>query len=178
MMEKSSDRNPMIKFLLDWVVPIGAAILLAMLINKFLLYKVSVPTESMYPTIKKGDQMFVTKIYNPQNIKRGDILVFYSNELKDLLIKRVVGLPGETVEVKDNGDVYVNGKYLEEDYVKNPDSKTGNFKIPEGKYLMLGDNRANSADARYWNNPYIDAKDIQGKARVRVFPFDRIGLLK
>lgn len=177
-MENSNAKSPVIKFFLDWVVPIGAAIILAALINKFVLYKVSVPTESMYPTIKKGDQMFVTKIYNYKNIKRGDILVFYSHELNDLLIKRVVGLPGESVEIKDNGDVYINGTYLAEDYVKNPENKSASFKIPEGKYLMLGDNRANSEDARYWNNPYIDAKDIQGKARVRVYPFDRIGFLK
>lgn len=166
------------KILLDWVVPIVAAIILAKLINAFVVFKVSIPSESMFPTIKKGDQIFVTKVYNINNIKRGDIVVFDSKELNDMLIKRVVGLPGDKVEVKEDGEVYINGQHLVEDYVKNHSDKTAEFQVPEGKFLMLGDNRSNSLDARYWNNPYIDGSDIKGTAKLRVYPFDRVGFVR
>lgn len=177
-MDKKILKNPIVEFISNWILPVVAAIILAKVINVFLIFKVSVPTESMYPTIKKGDQIFVTKIYKPSNIKRGDIVVFKSEELNDLLIKRVVGLPGDKIEIKEDGSVYINGNIYPEEYVKYPSSKTGSFEVPEGKYLMLGDNRANSADARYWNNPYIDGSEIEGKAGLRVFPFNRIGFLK
>lgn len=172
------EKNNGIKsFFFDWMIPIIAAIVLTLLINKFLIFKVSVPTGSMSPTIKPGDQIFVTKIYNPKLIKRGDIVVFYSHELNDRLIKRVIGLPGEKVEIKDDGKVYIDGKLLDEPYVKFPSDKKASFVVPEGEYLMLGDNRADSQDARYWNNPYIDGKDISAKAGLRVYPFNRFGFV-
>lgn len=162
----------------DWVLPIAIAIILALLINKFLLYKIYVPSESMYPTIKIGDNIFVSRIYNYNSIKRGDIIVFYSKELGETLIKRVIGLPGETVKVKPNGTVWVNNLQINEPYVQYNGGKVGSFNVPEGKYLFLGDNRANSDDSRYWKNSYISSADVQGKAQVIAYPFDRIGLLK
>src|SRR5690349_6998388 len=107
------------KLLRDWIFPAAAAIIIALLINKFLLFKIYVPTGSMVPTIMEKDQIFVTKIYNKASIKRGDVLVFYSEEFKDLLIKRVVGLPGEHVRVDDTGKVYIDEKLLPEPYVVN-----------------------------------------------------------
>lgn len=95
-----------------------------------------------------------------------------------MLLKRVIGIPGDKIEIKDGGKVYINGELKDEPYVKNPDDKQASFVVPEGKYLMLGDNRAKSNDARYWNNPYIDGTNIQGIARLRVYPFDRISFLK
>lgn len=163
------------KFLFDWIIPIIVAFILAQLIIKFLVFKVTVPTESMVPTVEKGDQFFVTKVYNPENIKRGDIVVFKSEEFVDLLMKRVIGLPGDKIDIKDGGKVFINDKEYIENYVKNPSDKEGTFTVPAGKYLMLGDNRAKSNDARYWNNPYIDGSNIQGKTRIRVYPFSRIG---
>lgn len=166
-------------FFLDWIIPILAALVLAFLIHKFLLFKIKVPTGSMMPTVEIGDQLFVTRIHNPNNIKRGDIVVFNSEELKEPLLKRVIGLPGEHVEIKSDGSVYINGEKLEEDYVKYPGGKTDmTFDVPEGKYLMLGDNRNNSDDARYWSDPYVDGKDIEAKAQLTIYPFDRIGFVK
>jgi len=162
----------------DWVLPIAVAIILALLINKFLLYKIYVPSESMYPTIKIGDNIFVSRIYNYNKIKRGDIIVFYSKELGETLIKRVIGLPGETVKVNPDGTVWVNNLQINEPYVKNNGGKVGSFNVPKGEYLFLGDNRANSDDSRYWKNSYISKSDVQGKAQVIAYPFDRIGLLK
>ncbi|MGU8967914.1 signal peptidase I [Clostridium perfringens] len=175
----SSSNTKKKSFFLDWIIPILVALLLAALINQFLLFKIKVPTGSMMPTVEIGDQLFVTKIYNPNNIKRGDIVVFNSDELKEPLLKRVIGLPGEHVEIKSDGSVYINGNKLEEDYVKYQGGKTDmSFDVPSGKFLMLGDNRNNSDDARYWSNPYIDGKDIEAKAQLTVYPFDRIGFVK
>ncbi|AMN30725.1 signal peptidase I [Clostridium perfringens] len=163
----------------NWLIPIIAAVLLAVIINKFLLYKIVVPSPSMSPTVEVGNQLFVTKVYNTSNIKRGDVLVFNSDELHELLLKRVIGLPGDNVEIKKDGSVYVNGEKIKEDYVKYPGGKTDMyFNVPEGKFLMLGDNRANSDDARYWTNPYVDNKDIDAKAQIIVYPFNRIGFIR
>lgn len=176
-MNSSSIKNK--SFFLDWIIPILAALLLAYLIHQFLLFKIKVPTGSMMPTVEIGDQLFVTRIYNPNNIKRGDIVVFNSKELNEPLLKRVIGLPGEHVDINSDGLVYINGNKLEEDYVKYQGGKTNmSFDVPSGKFLMLGDNRNTSDDARYWNNPYIDGKDIEAKAKLTVYPFDRIGFVK
>jgi signal peptidase I len=165
-------------FIKDWIYPIATALIIAVLINKFLLFKIYVPSESMVPTIMIGDQLFVTKVYNKDKIKRGDILVFYSEERGELLIKRVIGLPEEKIEIKEDGTVFVNGSKIDEPYVANKDKKSGTFNVPKGHYLFLGDNRANSLDARYWQDPYIPEAAIKGKARITVFPFRRFGLVK
>lgn len=165
------------KIIKDWIIPIGAAIIIALLINKFLFFKVEIPSESMYPTLKVKDQLFVTKVYKPSNLKRQDIVVFNFSESgkTELLIKRLIGLPGDSIEIKDGGKVYVNGTLIDEPYVKNKDEKTGSYKVPEGKYFFLGDNRSNSYDSRLWRNSFIDAKDIVAKAQIRIYPFDRMG---
>lgn len=163
----------------NWLIPIILAILLAIIINKFILYKIVVPSPSMSPTVEVGNQLFVTKVYNTSNIKRGDVLVFNSDELHELLLKRVIGLPGDNVEIKKDGSVYVNGEKIKEDYVKYPGGKTDmSFNVPERKFLMLGDNRANSDDARYWANPYVESKDIDAKAQIIIYPFNRIGFVR
>lgn len=163
------------KIFSDWVMPIGVAIILAISINKFVFYKIKIPSESMYPTIKVGDRIIVTRIHDKSKLKRGDIVVFYSHESKDMLIKRLIGLPGDEVNIEDNGQVFINGDKSEEPYVVFNKDLVRQFKVPENKYLFLGDNRAASLDARQWEEPYIDSKDIRGKARFLVAPFRRFG---
>lgn len=163
------------KLIQEWVLPLTAAVILALLVNRFIFFNSSIPSESMYPTIKIGDHIFTTRIYNPEKIKRGDIIVFYSKELKQRLIKRVIGLPGDTVEVKNDYTVWVNGNKLDEPYVKNNGGKTGTYKVPEKQYFFMGDNRSNSLDSRYWENSFISSKDILGKAQFIEFPFSRFG---
>ena len=114
---------------------------------------------------------------NKDSIKRGDIIVFKSEELNETVIKRVIGLPGDHVEITD-GLVKVNGEQIDESYVKNNESYNGIFDVPEGKLLFLGDNRAVSYDARYWENPYIDEDDVQGKAQLRYYPISDFGLVR
>ncbi len=166
------------KIIFDYVIPISVAIVLAILIRQFVFFKIEVPTASMYPTIQDNDQIIVTKVYNPTHLKRGDIVVFNSKELKEELIKRLIGLPGDKIQVTSDGLVYVNGKKLNEPYVKDNGGKGGTYTVPYGHYFFLGDNRIDSFDSRYWKNPYIAASDIEGKAQFIIFPFNRIGILK
>ena len=174
---KRKSSNGKNNFFFDWIVPVIIAVVLAVLINKFLIFKVYIPSSSMEPTLNVGDNLFVTRVYDPEKLHRGDIVVFESKELNETVIKRLIGLPGDTIKI-DGGIVFVNGKQLDEPYVKYPMNTYGEFKVPEGKYFFLGDNRANSNDARFWKNPYIDGSDIKGKAQVRIYPLNRIGLLE
>lgn len=164
-------------FFKSWIVPIVAAIAIAFLINKFIFFNVWVPTPSMVPTLNVNDRFIVTRVYNLENLKEGDIIVFHSQELNQRLVKRLIGLPGDKIEIKD-GVVFRNGEKLNEDYVKNKDTYNGTYEVPKGQYLFLGDNRPNSADSRLWNNPYVDASDIEGKVQFRVYPFKDFGTVK
>jgi signal peptidase I len=162
----------------DWIIPIIAAIIIAFLINKFVFFNVTVPTGSMLPTINLKDKILVTRYHNKKKLKNGDVIVFHSEELNEDLIKRLIGLPNDEVEIKEDGSVYVNQKKVDESYVVYPGGKIGKFKVPEDSYFFMGDNRANSSDARYWDQPYIGKKDIMGKARIIISPFSRFGKLK
>lgn len=161
----------------EWIIPIISAIIIAFLINKFLFFNVVVPTGSMIPTINENDKGLVSVIYKMDNIKRGDIIVFQSHEYNELMIKRLIGLPGDDIEIK-SGIVFVNGEQLKEDYVKNKDQYSGSFKVPDGKYFFLGDNRPTSADSRRWKDPYVDSSDIKGKLQFRFYPFKDFGIVK
>ncbi len=166
------------KIFQDWILPILAAIIIAFVINKLIFFNVTVPTGSMLPTINLGDKILVTRVHNKNNLKHGDIIVFHSDELGEDLIKRLIGLPNDEVEIKADGSVYINNKIITESYIVYPGGKTGKFKVPQGSYFFMGDNRINSLDARYWEEPYIPYKDIMGKARIIISPFSRFGKLK
>ncbi|MHC1684104.1 MAG: signal peptidase I [Clostridiaceae bacterium] len=163
----------------EWVIPLGVAVVLALVINRFVFFNIKVPTLSMYPTIKANDRILVTRVYNPKNLERGDVIVFYLKEKDERLIKRLIGLPGDKVEVKDDGTVWVNGEKLDEPYVENPGGPSGTYVVPEDGYFFLGDNRTDSLDSRLWTQgPYISSSDILGKGQFTIFPFDRFGKLK
>lgn len=176
-MESAQKLRKSNNILRDWVAPVIIAFFIALVVRQFVLYKVYIPSESMSPTLNVGDQLFVSKVYNLNKIKRGDILVFRSEELDDTLIKRVIGLPGDRVCI-NNGSVSVNGEVLNESYVENASNNYGEFQVPQGKYFFLGDNRISSYDSSKWQNPYIDGKDIQAKAILKVYPFSDFGFLK
>lgn len=167
------------KLLKEWIIPFALEILIVLLLIKFVFFFIVVPTGSMIPTIDEHSYLFATRVYNAaETVKRGDILAFQSDELGQVLIKRCIGLPGDHVELDDEGKLYINGEYMEEPYVVNTSSMSGVFDVPEGCFLFLGDNRAESYDARMWNNPYISADKIQGKARFTIWPFSNFGVLK
>jgi signal peptidase I len=172
------EMNSMIKLMkngIHFIITVG---IMAVIINRFLFFEIFVPSASMYPTIKPNDRILTTRIYNDKNIHRGDILVFYSNEFQETMVKRVIGLPNDLVDIKDNGSIFINGHKLDEPYVKYPDPRIGKFKVPNGEYLFLGDYRQNSLDSRSWKDPFISEKNIKGKAVFILFPFNRVSILK
>jgi len=164
-------------FFKEWVMPVISAIIICILLNKFVFFNVQVPTPSMVPTLNVDTRAVVTRIYNLDNLKRGDVIVFYSDELNKRLVKRLIGLPGDKIEIK-NGIVSINGEQLVEDYVVNKDKYNGSFEVPKGKYFFMGDNRPISNDARFWVNHYIDGSAIEGKTRFIFYPFKDFGLVK
>ena len=163
-------------FIKEWVVPIIIALVIVLFLNKFVFILVTVPTGSMEDTIMPGDRLYVNELFDVNDAQRGDILVFMSEELDEKrLVKRIIGLPGEEVEVKKDGSVYINGVKLDEPYAVKAEGEEKVFNVPENSYLFFGDNRPISYDARYWENPYIDERQIIGEAVFRFFPFNRIG---
>ena len=165
-----------IKIFKEWIMPIAASLLVVVLINKFLFFNAYIPSGSMIPTINIDDRVIVTRIFNTNNIKRGNIIVFYSDELNETLIKRVIGFPGDHIVIHD-GIVNINGNDIKEDYVKNNIKYNGTFDVPEDEFFFLGDNRSTSWDSRRWVNPYINKESIKGKAVFRVYPFNNTGSL-
>ncbi|NLL60091.1 MAG: signal peptidase I [Tissierellia bacterium] len=165
-------------FINEWVVPAVIAIVIVLFLNKFVFILVTVPTGSMETTIMPGDRLYVNKLFDIEDAKRGDILVFRSDELNEKLVKRLIGLPGETVEINEDGQVFINGEKLNEPYAKQAKGEGRTFTVPQGSYFFLGDNRPISVDARYWTNPYIPEDKIIGKATFRFFPLNRIGKLE
>ena len=163
-----------LKFLAEWdFVLIALVILLTILaLRAWVFLYAHVPTGSMVPTIPVGSYMLADRnAYRSEDICRGDIVIFHSEKtgLEDSLVKRVIGLPGETVTLSD-GCVYIDGELLDEsDYVNGktmPMNGRAEFNVPEGHYLMLGDNRTNSMDSRSWADPYISEDEIKGRVFV------------
>lgn len=138
-------------------------------------YRVEVPTGSMLPDIQLNEQLLILRNTFVKSYLRGDVVVFHQEDEEGTsLVKRLIGLPGETVDVRD-GTVFVDGEVLIEDYLGSNDGWTGTFFIPEDCYLFLGDNRADSLDARYWEQPYIHQDLIEGKVIAHIYPVFRLG---
>lgn len=163
----------------EFVIPLALEAIVVILFLKYVAFLVQVPTGSMIPTIDEQSWLVATRVYNQEkSIKRGDILAFDSDELGVTLIKRCIGLPGEAVTIDEMGAVYIDGEKLDEPYVKNQYGIPSEFEVPEGHYLFIGDNRSGSFDAREWDNPYIPADKIFGKAHFTLYPFKNFGFLK
>lgn len=145
---------------------------LVILVNKTLVANAKVPTGSMEDTIKAGSRILINRLaYQNETPKRGDIVSFYCPDEPDTLyLKRVMALPGETIEGKD-GEVYVDGTQLEEPYIKAKSYQDfGPYTVPDSMYFMMGDNRNRSRDSRAWKNKFVDKGAIIGKAKVAYFP--------
>ena len=175
--EPEKPKKPMEKLLREWIIPFGLEVLVLLFIIKFLFFFVVVPSGSMIPTIDTASILFATRVHQPENLQRGDIVVFDSDELGITLVKRLVGLPGDHVVLDENGRMTLNGEPVEEPYVFHKDSRTADFTVPEGHYLFLGDNRSGSNDARMWNQPYIPGEKISGHARFTLWPVANFGVL-
>lgn len=146
---------------------------------------VRIKGESMEPTFLHYDLVGINKLYKFIEPKRGDIIVCNYNESEEFLIKRVIGLPGDTIEfVEDEEsydlkyDLYINGQLYKEDYIMEPIQQIGDIEYPyvveEGCYFVMGDNRNASSDSRTEKIGDIEQEDIMGKVFVRLYPFNSI----
>lgn len=179
--EKKEEPHSALRELLSWVLTFAVAIAAALFIKYCLIINADVPTGSMENTIMPGDRLIGNRLaYLKEGPQRGDIVVFhYPDDEKELFVKRVIGLPGESVHIED-AKVYIDGVELEEPYLKEEwtiATGTYDFEVPEDCYLMLGDNRNNSKDARYWENKYVNIDKILGKALFIYWPFSDFGSL-
>ena len=151
-------------------------------LNKLVYINAVIPSESMQNTILKGDRIIGNRLaYLADDPERFDIVIFkYPDNPSEIFIKRVIGLPGETVEVKD-GKVYIDGSSepLDDSFCpETPEGDFGPYEVPENCYFMMGDNRNNSLDSRYWNNHYVEKDAILAKASFRYWPFSRVEFVK
>lgn len=172
------------KEILSWIYTIGITVVLIFVLKNYVIINAVVPTGSMENTIMPKDQMFGNRLaYLFSEPERGDIIFFYyPDDKSQKFVKRIIGLPGEKVTIVD-GCIYINDSKepLVEPYLKEAWTiRTGpyEFYVPEDSYLVLGDNRNTSRDAREWMNPYVVQEDIIGQAGFVYYPFDRMGVVK
>jgi len=191
--EEESSKQSTMRAAVEWVAVVVGALLVALVVKTFLFQAFYIPSESMEPTLEKGDRVIVNKLsYDLHDVNRGDIIVFELDQedvgpdgIKDL-IKRVIGLPGDTIETRD-GAVYIDDRRLEEPYLPegtltgDPTNGTNpeiaRQVVPDGTVYVLGDNRDNSADSRYATRGPIPIDDIVGRAFLLVWPPGEIAAL-
>ncbi len=168
-----------VKEVISWVIIIVGAFIIGNCLNKYVLMKAVIPSGSMENTLQIGDRVFgLRTAYWFSEPERGDVVMFdYPDNETVLYVKRIIGLPGETIEIID-GNVYIwkdsegNEKMkLDEPYLKESAiGSYGPYTVPEDCYFMLGDNRNNSWDSRKWNIKYVHKDKIQCKAWFRYKP--------
>lgn len=202
--------NELFAEILSWIKTIAVAVIAAYLITHFIIVNAKIPSASMETTIMTGDRLIANRItYYIGSPQRFDIAVFkFPDDPSVLYIKRVIGLPGDKVDIKAN-EIYINdgSEPLEDSFVNGTmETRDEVFRIPkagdavadygqyiedtsvydknndglfdENCYFMMGDNRNNSADSRYWRNAFVPESYIQGKAIFRYFPFNKMGVIK
>ena len=156
----------------------------AYLIITYVGQRTQVSGSSMETTLSDGDNLLVDKItYRFSEPKRFDIIVFpFQYDTDTYYIKRIIGMPGETVQIDYDGNIYINGSLLEESYgrevIQNPGRAAEPITLGEDEYFVMGDNRNNSSDSRDPSVGNIHRKDIIGRACVRIWPFSKFGVLK
>lgn len=231
--EKIKKKHPIIGEIVEWIIILICAFAIALFINNFIITNSYIPTPSMESNLPVGSRLFGFRLYYKfEKPKRGDVVIFdygfscrncntmyQKNDEKKCsvcgtpdsknkrvhYIKRVIGLPGDHIEIKQDyvaktnefkevrfknldasvtcGHVYVNGKKLEENYLNEPMIVNDFFKeidvvVPNDSYFLLGDNRNNSEDARFWPNTFVNLKDIEAKALFIYWPLNKIGVIK
>ncbi len=191
--EEKRDRR--VRSAIEWVAVLGGAVVVALLVRTFLFTTFWIPSGSMEPTLMgqgRRDRVIVNRLsYKLHDVNRGDIIVFelppgeptltIDGQKVEDLIKRVIGLPGETVTLRD-GDVYIDGEELDEPYL--PDGVEtepicggdGVYVVPDDSVFVMGDNRPMSQDARCWSTHSVEESAIVGRAFIRIWPLSEITL--
>ncbi len=163
------------KELWEWIKIIVSAAAIAFVLNTFVIANSEIPSGSMENTIMTGDRVIGSRLsYKFDEPERGDIVIFrFPDNEKIYYVKRIVGLPGDTVDIVD-GKIYLNGSDtpFDEPYIREPmiPEAPAHYEVPEGCYFMMGDNRNYSQDARRWENTYVQKDKIIAKVLFRYFP--------
>ena len=182
MEEKKEEQTSLTETVKDYAKTFIIIFLIIFALNKLVYINAVIPSESMQNTILKGDRIIGNRLaYLADDPERFDIVIFkYPDNPSEIFIKRVIGLPEETVEIKD-GKVYINGSKepLDDSFCpETPEGDFGPYEVPENCYFMMGDNRNNSLDSRYWNNHYVEKDAILARASFRYWPATRAGKVK
>ncbi len=149
-------------------------VLLALFCSKVLIVNANIPSGSMEDTIHPGDRVIGFRLaYLRKDPQRQDIIIFrYPDDESQVFIKRIIGLPGETVQIID-GEVYIDDSAipLDEEYLKGiPEGSFGPYEVPEDSYFVMGDNRNNSHDSRFWEHHYVERDAILAEAKFQYYP--------
>ena len=178
----TTEPSSKLKALWDNLQILVVALILALLVRAYVAEPRFIPSDSMVPTLQVGDRLVVEKIsYHLHPPEFGDIVVFdpplqlqrQGYKKDQAFIKRIIGQPGQTIEIK-NGKVFVNGQALQEPYIaESPNYIMKPAQVPEGAFFVMGDNRNNSNDSHVWG--FLPKDNIIGRAWLRFYPFDRLG---
>ncbi len=158
-----------IKKVIKELIPYIVIVVVVVLIRSFIATPVRVDGDSMNKTFKNGDILILYKL---SKIKRFDVIVLHETDDDEKIIKRVIGMPGDTVAIKD-GEIYINDKKIEDKYAYGMTSDYDRITLKSDEYFILGDNRLISKDSRYFGP--IKEKEIKGKVVFRIFPFSKFG---
>ena len=181
-LEEQGKSKSTAKEVLDWILYIGIVLILSWLIVTFVGVRTVEDSQSMEPTLQDGNNLIVDKLsYRFRDPKRYEIIVFpYKYEENTYYIKRIIGLPGETVQVK-NGEVYIDGEILGEDYgaeaMEDAGIASDPIELGTDEYFVLGDNRNHSSDSRDPSVGVLRREDLIGRAWIRIYPFDEMGFV-
>lgn len=176
--EKNKKPKSLISEIMGYLIPIALAVIVAIILKTFVFANAVVPTGSMLNTIQEKDRIIASRLaYNNEDPQRYDVIILkYPDDESQYFVKRVIGLPGETVEIV-SGVVYVtkaDGEtvQLDDSFVTNeePVGDYGPFNVPDDCYFVLGDNRNASHDSRFWTNKFVHRDKILGKVMFKYFP--------
>jgi signal peptidase I len=150
----------------QWLAMLGAAGIAALLFRRYVGFVIRVHAHSMWPTLRSGQLVFTRSVLHGRAIRHGDIAVVKSAELRQRVVKRVLGLPGDRL-VFGPGGMVRNGDQLTEPYVVHGGRAGGSWLVPEGHCFLLGDNRAASSDSRSWKQPFAPLEAVVGRVWAR-----------